>query len=101
MTESVQNLRTDRINEHLTLLQDENGFAFGTDALLLSAYLPRLPDARAAELGCGNGVVSLLAAKRQRFRTIYAVEIQAGSAALTRQRPLILVKPVLTPTQSS
>ncbi len=77
--------RTDKINDNLTLVQDENGFAFGTDALLLSAYLPTLPRGRALELGAGNGVVSLLAASRGKFQRVFAVEIQEGSAALARQ----------------
>ena len=77
--------RTDKINDNLTLLQDENGFAFGTDALLLSAYLPTIPKGRALELGAGNGVVSLLAANRGKFATVYAVEIQPVSASLAKQ----------------
>ncbi len=77
--------RTDKINDNLTLKQDENGFAFGTDALLLSAYLPTLPKGKALELGAGNGVVSLLAVNRQKFATVYAVEIQPLSASLARQ----------------
>ena len=77
--------RSDRINDDLTLLQDENGFAFGTDALLLSAYLPRCPKGVAVELGAGNGVISLLAAKRMKFKHVYAVEIQKGSAALAKR----------------
>ncbi len=88
MTESLSSLRTDRINEGLTLLQDSSGFAFGTDALLLAAYLPRLSCGTAAELGAGNGVISLLAAKQQKFSKIYAVEIQEGSASLARQNAL-------------
>ena len=77
--------RNDKINDNLTLLQDENGFAFGTDALLLSAYLPTLPNGRALELGAGNGAVSLLAANRKKFKTVFAVEIQEASACLARQ----------------
>lgn len=77
--------RTDRINENLTLIQNEKGFAFGTDALLLSAYLPKLPAGTALELGAGNGVISLLAAARGKFQKIYAVEIQNESAMLARQ----------------
>ena len=82
---STLQTRTDHINQSLQLLQDESGFAFGTDALLLSAYLPSMPKGRALELGAGNGVVSLLAASYHKFDTIYAVEIQEGSASLARQ----------------
>ena len=84
MTDISQKLRTDRINDDLTLLQDENGFAFGTDALLLAAYLPKHPQGVAVELGAGNGVISLLAANRHKFRHIFAIEIQEGSARLAK-----------------
>ncbi|MBE6672417.1 MAG: methyltransferase domain-containing protein [Ruminococcaceae bacterium] len=77
--------RTDLINDGLTLLQDESGFAFGTDALLLAAYLPNISDGIAVELGAGNGVISLFAAKRNKFSKILAVEMQEGSAALAKQ----------------
>ena len=77
--------RTDRINENLTLVQNEKGFAFGTDALLLAGYLPKLTGGTALELGAGNGVISLLAASRGKFKKIYAVEIQSESAMLARQ----------------
>ena len=88
MNESITPPRADHINHDLILLQDENGFSFGTDALLLAAYLPRLPKGNAVELGAGNGVISLLAAKNEKFRHIHAVEIQAGSASLARQNVL-------------
>lgn len=84
MTDFLPKLRTDRINDDLTLVQDENGFAFGTDALLLAAYLPTHPQGIAVELGAGNGVVSLLAANRRKFRHVYALEIQEGSAHLAK-----------------
>jgi len=71
------------INEHLKLIQKNGALAFGTDAYLLSAFLRPAPRARALELGCGNGVISLLAATRGRFQHIIAAEIQAEMAALS------------------
>ncbi len=71
------------INEQLRLIQKNGAFAFGTDAYLLSAFLRPAPRARALELGCGNGVVSLLAAARGKFSHIIAAEIQAEMAALS------------------
>ena len=71
------------INDNVRLIQKDGALAFGTDAYLLSAFLRPSPRARALELGCGNGVISLLAATRGRFSHITAVEIQAEMAALT------------------
>ena len=71
------------INDNLKLIQKKGALAFGSDAYLLSAFLRRAPRTRALELGCGNGVISLLAATRGRFSHITAVEIQPEMAALT------------------
>ena len=75
--------RLDEVNEKLCLIQKKNALAFGTDAFLLSAFLRHAPRARALELGCGNGIISLLAATRGRFSHITAVEIQHEMAELT------------------
>lgn len=73
------------VNENLCLIQKKNALAFGTDAFLLSAFLRAAPEARAVELGCGNGIVSLLAATRGRFSHITAVEIQREMAELAER----------------
>lgn len=49
---------------------------FGTDALLLSAYVRKNPSALAAELGAGSGAISIVLADRGAFKSIKAVEIQ-------------------------
>jgi len=74
--------RLDEVNEDLVLIQKKNALAFGTDAFLLSAFLRPATRERAVELGCGNGIISLLAATRGRFSHITAVEIQAQMADL-------------------
>lgn len=70
------------VNEKLCLIQKKNALAFGTDAFLLSAFLRPAPGAHAVELGCGNGIISLLAATRGRFSRMTAVEIQPEMADL-------------------
>ena len=55
---------------------------FGTDALLLSAYVRRSPSACAAELGAGSGAISVILAERGAFKSIKAVEIQEELIAL-------------------
>ena len=74
--------RVDEINDRVKLIQRENGLAFGTDAYLLSCFCRPARNARAADLGCGTGVISLLLAARERYRRIFAVEAQARFAAL-------------------
>ena len=74
--------RVDEINDRVRLIQRENGLTFGTDAYLLSCFCRPAKNARAADLGCGTGVISLLLAARERYAKIYAVEAQAQFAAL-------------------
>lgn len=77
--------RLDRVNDNLSLIQKKNALAFGTDAFLLSAFLRPAPREAAVELGCGNGIISLLAATRGRFSRIHAFEIQQEIAALAER----------------
>ena len=77
--------RIDIVNEDIKLIQNLSGLTYGTDALLLSAFVRRCPRGRAAEFGAGTGIVSLLCAKRAKFNRIYAVEIQETYASLCRR----------------
>lgn len=77
--------RLDQINENLSLLQKKQGLTFGTDAYLLAAYLRPMHRARAADFGCGTGIISLLAQARGKFAHVTAVEVQPGFAELTQR----------------
>ena len=79
----VGSQQTDIINGGLTLLQHNEHLKFGTDALLLAAFIKKA--AMGAELGAGNGVISLLCAKRGVLAHVDAWEIQQDAAALCRQ----------------
>ncbi len=59
----------------LTLTECADGFSFGTDALLLSAFVKPKRSGIAVDLGCGSGVLSLLLQKRESFSCVYAVDI--------------------------
>ena len=62
------------VNDGLQLIQNTNHLLFGSDALLLAGYLRKAE--RAAELGAGNGIVSLLCAARGRFAHVDGYEFQ-------------------------
>ena len=70
------NERINEINENLKLIEKKDGLTFGTDAYLLSAFLPKRQNQTYAELGCGTGVISLLASSRKKCRHVYAFEVQ-------------------------
>lgn len=80
-----KHLREDRVNDNLTLMQYTDGLTFGTDALLLAAYINRGAKSRALELGGGTGIVSLLLATRKKVRHVECVEIQPAFAALAQR----------------
>ncbi len=73
------------INDRVRLITRKNGLTFGTDAYLLSAFCRPAREARAADLGCGTGVISLLLAARERFSHIYAIEAQPQFVELARR----------------
>ena len=77
--------RRDVGNDDLTLIQRTAGLNFGTDALLLAAYVQKCEGFRAIEFGGGSGIVSLLLATRKKVGTIECVEIQPAYAELCRR----------------
>ena len=64
-----ENERIDEVNDRLRLIQKTDGLTFGTDALLLAAYVKKKGET-ALELGGGSGIISLLLAARGRFSHI-------------------------------
>ena len=74
--------RMDVVNEHLSLIQRTDMLPFGTDALLLAAFIPPLPRASAIELGAGSGIISLLLAARNKVKSAELVEVQPVLAEL-------------------
>ena len=76
---------TEKINENITLRQNEGSLAYGTDAYLLYAYLRRQTKERACEFGAGSGVISLLASAKGKFSHITAFEIQENIAQIAAQ----------------
>ena len=74
--------RIDDINENLRIIQKKQGLTFGSDTYLLSAFIKEQKSARAADLGSGTGIASLLCAARNKFAHIYAIEIQKDFSEL-------------------
>ncbi len=77
--------RFDIVNDLLRLIQKKEGLTFGTDAYLLAAFVRPMSHARAAELGSGTGIISLLLAARKKLWHIDAYEIQEEFAELGRR----------------
>ena len=78
--ELKENERVNIINEDLRLIENKESLTFGTDAYLLSAYLPKKPNSVSVELGVGSGVISLLALTKKKCRHVYGFEVQKSIA---------------------
>jgi tRNA1Val (adenine37-N6)-methyltransferase len=59
----------------VVIKQLKKGYRFAVDSPILAAYLPR-STRPALEVGCGVGVISLLALKLKKFPTVTGIEIQ-------------------------
>jgi tRNA1(Val) A37 N6-methylase TrmN6 len=68
----------------VVISQPKRGYRFSVDAPLLADFLPAGLEP-ALEVGCGSGVVSLLALHREKFAAVTALEIQPGLAELAER----------------
>ena len=64
----------------LRIIQDEKGFRFGTDAVLLADFAAIKPGERVCDMGTGTGVLPLLLSARAEGTTFDAFEIQPDVA---------------------
>ena len=71
-----ENERINKINEDLSLIEIKDSLTFGTDAYLLSAYIPKRQKRVGVELGVGSGVISLLALSKKKCDHVYGFEVQ-------------------------
>ncbi len=73
----------------LHILQKEQGFRFGMDAVLLADFARVDPRDRLADFGTGTGILPLLAAGREKGAHIDAFEIQPDMADMARRSVLL------------
>ncbi len=77
------------VNEHIRLIQRADGFTFGTDAYLLSAYVRPQPRAVAVDLGSGTGIIPLLCLSREKAARFVAVELQERFCSLIDRNAIL------------
>lgn len=70
-----ENERLDEVNDSLKLIQKTDGLTFGTDALLLAAYIDG-KYVRGVEFGGGSGIISMLLLTREKLAAADCVEVQ-------------------------
>ena len=71
----------------LTICQDTMGFRYGIDAVLLAHFAAKEAPAakKAADLGMGNGAVSLVLSHKLPAVTVTGYEIQEGAVSLAKE----------------
>ena len=62
--------------EGLKIYQNDDGYCFTTDSVLLANYSKCLAKAKVVEFCAGSGVVSILFSKKQKPQSIHAFELQ-------------------------
>ena len=79
------NKRLDKINDDISIYQYTEGFSYGTDAVLLAAYVKLKKGSVCVELGTGTGIIPILVTYRKNPKKIFAFEIQDDYAELARE----------------
>ncbi len=72
-------------NNGLFILQKNDGFRFGTDAVLLVHFARLRPRDRVADMGTGTGILPLLMSRTEPTARFFAFERQADMADMARR----------------
>lgn len=75
---------------NLKIIQNEEGFCFGIDSVLLSDFAKNLKkNATVVDIGTGTGILSILLAEKSKAKKIYGVEIQSEVAEMAKRSVLL------------
>ena len=72
--------------KNLKIIQNEEGFCFGIDSVLLSDFAKNIKkDARVLDLGTGTGIIPILLCGKTNLKKVIGVEIQKEVAKMTEK----------------
>ena len=69
----------------LRVFQSKKGYRFSLDSILLAHFVSLKPRTHVIDLGCGNGIIPLILAKRFSHMNCVGLEIQEALAALAQK----------------
>lgn len=72
-------------NGRIRLVQEQTGYRYSIDAVILADYAGRFPGGRVLELGSGCGIIALILAYRNPAVRIFGVEVQSALARLAEE----------------
>lgn len=83
----MENERIDDLEyKGLKIIQKNNGFCFGIDAVLLSDFAKEIKNnAKVLDLGTGTGILSILLTGKTKLSEIYGIEIQKDIADMAKR----------------
>ena len=92
--------------EGLKIYQEEDGYCFTSDSVLLANYAKFLAGAKVVEFCAGSGVISILLSKKQKPKVIHAFEVMKEPYDLFVQSIAMnqleeIVKPVNEPLEKA
>ena len=70
---------------NLKIIQNEEKFCFGMDAVLLSGFAKVKPGERVLDMGTGTGIIPILLSAKTEAKQFTALEIQEESADMARR----------------
>jgi len=70
---------------NLKIIQNEEKFCFGMDAVLLSGFAKIKPGERVLDMGTGTGIIPILLSAKTEAEHLTALEIQEESADMARR----------------
>ena len=81
-----ENERVDDLQyKGLKIIQKENAFCFGIDAVLISNFVDVKKDHSVIDLGTGTGIISILIAGKTEAKCITGIEIQEDMADMAKR----------------
>lgn len=82
-----ENERIDDLEyKNLKIIQNEKGFCFGIDSILISDFSKDIKDdSIGVDLGTGTGIISILLANKTNLSKIYGIEIQKDVADMAKR----------------